>query len=159
MYENHKFFHSEREINSTDFVFKIRFDTDVIFYVRLPVVLVILGNGLMLVTRIPCWERTSRLALHVRHFCGLPGPEVIKQNSCSTQLRLKFILLINVKIGILTFISRINYYLMGFMPECSTDLNYFSIYELLKIHAQSAELSMKKSFITSGPVSSLGFQI
>ena len=39
-----------------------------------------------------------------------PGPEVIKLFSCSTQLRLKIILLINVKIvGILTFMSRINY--------------------------------------------------
>ena len=41
------------------------------------------------------------------------GPEVIKLFSCSAQLRLKFILLINVKmpkiVGILTFISRINY--------------------------------------------------
>ena len=41
-----------------------------------------------------------------------PGPEVIKLFSCSAQLRLKFILLINVKmptiVGILTFI-RIKY--------------------------------------------------
>ena len=40
------------------------------------------------------------------------GPEVIKLISCSTQLSMKFILLINVKmptiVGILTFISRIN---------------------------------------------------
>ena len=38
-----------------------------------------------------------------------PGPEVIKLFSCSAQLRLKFILLINVKmltiVGILTIIS------------------------------------------------------
>ena len=42
-----------------------------------------------------------------------PGPEVIKLFSCTVQLRLKLILLINVKmpkiVGILTFISRINY--------------------------------------------------
>ena len=42
-----------------------------------------------------------------------PGPEVIKHFSCSAQLRLKFILLINVKmptiVGILTFMSRINH--------------------------------------------------
>ena len=41
------------------------------------------------------------------------GFEAIKLFSCSTQLRLKFILLKNVKmqtiVGILTFISRINY--------------------------------------------------
>ena len=37
----------------------------------------------------------------------LPGPEVIKHFSCSTQLKMKVILLINAKIvGILTFISR-----------------------------------------------------
>ena len=35
------------------------------------------------------------------------GPEAIKRFSCSAQLRLNFILLINV--GILTFISRTNY--------------------------------------------------
>ena len=41
-----------------------------------------------------------------------PGPEVIKLVPCSTQLSMKFILLINVKmpttVGILTFISMIN---------------------------------------------------
>ena len=42
------------------------------------------------------------------------GPEVIKLFSCSAQLRLKFILLINVKmptiVGILTFMRRMNYW-------------------------------------------------
>ena len=45
---------------------------------------------------------------------SVPGPEVIKLFSCSTQLSMKFILLINIKmtiVGILTFISRINNYL------------------------------------------------
>ena len=41
-----------------------------------------------------------------------PGPEVIKLLSCSTQLNIKFIMLINVKmptnIGILIFVSMIN---------------------------------------------------
>ena len=40
------------------------------------------------------------------------GPEVIKLSPCSTQLSMKLILLINVKmptiVGILTFISRLN---------------------------------------------------
>ena len=36
-----------------------------------------------------------------------PGPEALKKNSCSTQLRLKFILLMNVKMP--TIVSRINY--------------------------------------------------
>ena len=69
-----------------------------------------------------------------------PGLEVIKLFSRSTQLRLKFILLINVKmptvVGILTFISRINYRLSLSKPEISIYLGYISIYELLKFHAQ-----------------------
>ena len=65
-----------------------------------------------------------------------PGAEVIKLLSCSAQLRLKFILLINVKmptiVGILTFISRINYRLRSSKPSISIYLGYFSIYEDLK---------------------------
>ena len=45
-------------------------------------------------------------------FVRPPGPEVIKLFSCSTQLSMKFFLLINVKmptnVGILTFMSRKN---------------------------------------------------
>ena len=41
-----------------------------------------------------------------------PWPEVIKEISCSTQLSMKFFLLVNVKmptiVGILTFMSRKN---------------------------------------------------
>ena len=47
------------------------------------------------------------------NFLKISGPKVIKLFSCSAQVRLKFILLINVKmltiVGILTFMSRINY--------------------------------------------------
>ena len=46
-----------------------------------------------------------------RHFVG-PGPEVIKLFPCTTQLSMKFFLLINVKmptiVGIFTFISMVN---------------------------------------------------
>ena len=60
-----------------------------------------------------------------------PGLETIKLFSCSAQLRLKFILLINVKmppiVGILTFIYRINYQLCQSRPKSSIDLGYFSI--------------------------------
>ena len=70
-----------------------------------------------------------------------PGLEVIKLFSCSSQLRLKFILLINVKmltsVGILTFMSRINYKLLSFEPEVSTKFDYFNIYAQLKFHALS----------------------
>ena len=70
-----------------------------------------------------------------------PGPEVIKLFfSCSAQLRLKFILLINVKmptvVGILTFINRINYRLWSTESSISLFLGYFSIYEELKFRAQ-----------------------
>ena len=68
------------------------------------------------------------------------GPEVIKLFSCSTQLRLKFILLINVKmptiVGILTFMSRINYRLWSSKPSISVYLGYFGIYEKFKFYAQ-----------------------
>ena len=38
----------------------------------------------------------------------IEGPEVIKKNSCTTQLSMKLIMLINVTIvGILTFVSMI----------------------------------------------------
>ena len=54
----------------------------------------------------------QRYLYTAQSFIRIPGPEVIKLFSCSTQLSLKFILLINVKmptiVGILTFISRIN---------------------------------------------------
>ena len=52
---------------------------------------------------------------------------------CSTQLRSKFILLINVKMptifGILTLISRINDKLFWFNSEISIEFGYFSIHE------------------------------
>ena len=67
------------------------------------------------------------------------GPEVIQLFSCSAQLRLKFNLLINVKmptiVGILTFISRINYRLWSSNPLNFIHLGYFGIYEQLKLYA------------------------
>ena len=72
-------------------------------------------------------------------FRSYPGREVIKHFSCSTQLSMKFILLIKVKmptlVGILTFISMIN------ISERLKARNlficrYLSFYEQLKFHAQ-----------------------
>ena len=64
-----------------------------------------------------------------------PGPKVIKHFLCSVQLRLKFILLINVKmptvVGILTFISRINYRLWSSKLSISIYLGYLGIYQQL----------------------------
>ena len=78
------------------------------------------------------------------HMGLAPGPEVIKLFLCSTQLRLKSILLINVKmptiVGILTFISRINYQFLRLEPEFITYFDYSRVYEQLKFHAQ---LSLK----------------
>ena len=53
-------------------------------------------------------------------YVSIPGPKVIK-NSCSTQLSMKFFLLINVKmptvVGILIFIGRKNNILGSSEPE------------------------------------------
>ena len=72
---------------------------------------------------------------HVFSFWGL-APKDIKLFSCSAQLRLKFILLINVKmptiVGIITFISRINYRLWWSKLEISIYLSCFNIYGQLK---------------------------
>ena len=82
-----------------------------------------------------------------------PGLEIIKLFSCSTQLNMKFILLINVKmptiVGILAFISRINtpsksfkgskiFYLSPFYPLWAVELS------------RSVELSMKKFYKCEG---------
>ena len=69
-----------------------------------------------------------------------PGPQVIKLFSCSTQLSMKFFLLINVKmptiVGILRFMSR-----KSSIPSLSKAAKcwiswYFHTYEHLKFHAQ-----------------------
>ena len=69
-----------------------------------------------------------------------PGPEVIKLLSCSTQPRMKFFLLINVKmptiVGILTFMSRKNSIIGLSVPLNAEFFLYFYTYELLIFHAQ-----------------------
>ena len=74
------------------------------------------------------------------HHMSESGPEVKKLFSCSAQLRLKLILLINVKmptiVGILTFISRINDRLWRSKPSISIYFGLFGIYEQFKFHAQ-----------------------
>ena len=75
-----------------------------------------------------------------------PGPEVIKLFPCSTQLSMKFILLINVKmptiVGILRFMSRINL-TFSMINTTFERLNrkffvcrYFGFHEQLKFLAQ-----------------------
>ena len=77
----------------------------------------------------------------LRHFCKkrpflrLPGPEVIKLFSCSTQLSMKFFLLINVKmptiVGILTFVNRKNN-ILG-LSESEKKLNFLIFFILMSI--------------------------
>ena len=81
------------------------------------------------------------------------APKVIKLLSCSAQLRVKFILLINVKMptivgiltlvsginyrfGILTLVSGINYRFWHSKPSILIFLGYFGIYEQFKFYAQ-----------------------
>ena len=67
-------------------------------------------------------------------------PEVLKVFSCSTQLSMKFILLINVKmptmVGILTFISMINTKSERLKARNFFICQYFSFNEQLKFCAQ-----------------------
>ena len=69
-----------------------------------------------------------------------PGLEVMKLSSCSTQLSMKFFMLINIKmptvVGILTFMSGKNSILCLSEPEKSQSSEYFYTYEHLKFHAQ-----------------------
>ena len=68
-----------------------------------------------------------------------PASKVIKLFSCSTQLSMKFILLINVKmstiVGILTFISMINTTSERLKARNFFICQYVSFYEQLKFHA------------------------
>ena len=69
----------------------------------------------------------------------IAGPEIIKLFSCSTQLSIKFILLINVKItkivGILRFI-RINTAAESLKARKIFFFHHFTFHEQSKVHAQ-----------------------
>ena len=86
--------------------------------------------------------------LHHTISAGVPGPEFIKLFSCSTQLSVKYFLLINVKmltvVGILTFMSGKSSILGLSEPKKSPIFIYFYTYERLKL------LEHEKSFITWG---------
>ena len=98
---------------------------------------------------------STHISVDLAHYFVLnsayPGPEVIKLFSCSTQLIMKFFLLINVKmpttVGILTFMIGKNSILGLTEPYKAKFLDFFYTYEHFKFQAQ---LSFK-SFITSGP--------
>ena len=68
------------------------------------------------------------------------GLQVIKLFSCSTQLSIKFIMLINVKmptiVGILSFISKINTPSKSLKARKVFFFQHFCFNEQLKIHAQ-----------------------
>ena len=73
-----------------------------------------------------------------------PGPEIKQLFSCSTQLNMNFIMLINVKmptiVGILTIISMINTASESSKARKIILVHHFSFNEGMKCHAQ---LSMK----------------
>ena len=79
------------------------------------------------------------------HICNFirafpSGLEIIKLFSCPTQLKIKFIILINVKmptiVGISTFISMINATYDSLKASKVFICQHFSFYEQLKFHAQ-----------------------
>ena len=71
---------------------------------------------------------------------SISGPEIIKLFSCSTELSMKFFLLINVKmptiVGILTFMRGKNNILGLSEPKKAEFLDIFYTYEHLKFHVQ-----------------------
>ena len=73
-------------------------------------------------------------------FADKSSPKVIKLFSCSTELSMKFFLLINIEmptiVGISAFMSRKNSILGLSKPEKCLISLYFYIYEHLKVHAQ-----------------------
>ena len=76
-----------------------------------------------------------------QHIClDIPGPEAIKLFLCSTQLNIKFIMLINIKmptvVGILTFNSLINTTFESLKARKVFIFKHSSCNEHLKIYAQ-----------------------
>ena len=73
-------------------------------------------------------------------YLARPGPVVLNLSSYSTQLSIKFTMLINVKmptnVGILTFISMINTTSERLKARNFFICLYFSFYEQLKLRAQ-----------------------
>ena len=83
-----------------------------------------------------------------------PGPEVIKLFPCSTQLSIKFFLHINLKmptiVAILTCVRGKNSILGLSEPKKAKLLDIFML--ITSKISCSTELSIEKSFVTSGPV-------
>ena len=77
---------------------------------------------------------------HKSFIISLPGPEFIKLFSCSTQLGMKFIILINVKmptiVGILTLMSMMHTAYENVIARKVFIFQHSSFYEQLKFHAQ-----------------------
>ena len=87
-----------------------------------------------------CFHTTLTVHWDILHQNKQPGPEVIKLLLCSTQLSIKLIMLINVKmptnVGILTFVSMINKTYEHLKARKVFIFQHFSFYEQLKFHAQ-----------------------
>ena len=88
------------------------------------------------------WRHVDTVRLFLYLLC------ILGKFSCSTQLSIKFIMLINVKmptiVGILTFISKINTTSECYNQEKIIIFQYFSFNEQLKFHEHSVEMSMRK---------------
>ena len=86
------------------------------------------------------WLRNKKINFLVHTLNLRPGPEVIKPFLRSTQLSIKFIMLINIKmptiVGILTFISMINNPSESLKARKIFIFQHFSFYEQLKFRAQ-----------------------
>ena len=92
----------------------------------------------------PVWDRTATPESAVQQVSAVQhalqtGLQVIKLFSCSTQLSMKFILLMNVKmpttVGILILISMINTTSERFKARNLFICRYYSFYEHLKFCA------------------------
>ena len=83
-------------------------------------------------------------------------PRGYKTFPCSTQLSTKFILFIILKCQHLAFMSIINAGFENLKARTVFIFQRFSFYAQIKFHA---ELSMKKSFMTSGPCLMFGLNI
>ena len=86
-------------------------------------------------------QTKKRMMFHcMNHVLRNPGLEVIKLFSYSTQLSMKFILLINVKmptiVGFLTFISMMIQHLRDLNKETSLFVGILVFNEQLKFHTQ-----------------------
>ena len=85
-----------------------------------------------------CYKRTALQLLIAAVALSLTWPQAYKLLSCSTQPSMKIIMVLNVKmttIGISTFSSIINTTSESLKARNDFNLQHFSFYEQMKVHA------------------------